>query len=153
MLKKNHFFIIFFTILQDSMPNSNSIIYTDEYINEVSIDGIKSAWVEIVLPQYLWSGPNAEFGWVFGGYLKDMVIHEEDFSLARQSDNSRFYHDDSTVYFIVYSEYDSLFHRMIHDDVLTFKPCGEFPYIQIEKGSCHNYDIIQIGPNFNRYEK
>ena len=380
-----------------TLPDNFNVVITC-LGNEVSIDGIKSAWVEIVLPQYLWSGPKAEFGWVFGGYLKDMVIHEGDFSLARQNDNSRFYHDegdfyteaegdfhipygsqslyditggksfydrytseqakiydndfwekirngnkeirknwleqerkallellklsyagvvpnndkgsawrqmnfymfwqpvrekrrihpvyyskdfklenfglepdgtyidesisldlkkrnlfytnpdskkvfpaeipgeymtdfslkdreelkifsyqnesfgmtepfirmkkkiyeneiiyhyevfyyhiidgklikflkittcpelldryswnvtqydndDSTAYFIVYSEYDSLFHRMIHDDVLKFKPCEEFPYIQIAKDTCHNYDIIQIGPNFNSDEK
>ena len=60
---------------------------------EVTIDNIKSAWVEVLLPQYLWSGPKAEFGWVFGGYLKDQVRHEDYFSLAEQSGNDRTYYE------------------------------------------------------------
>ena len=35
---------------------------------EETIDGITAPWVEILLPRYEWKG-EAEFGWVFGGYL------------------------------------------------------------------------------------
>ncbi len=38
---------------------------------EDCIDGIKSAWVEILLPKYLWTNSDPEFGWIFRGYLKD----------------------------------------------------------------------------------
>ena len=37
---------------------------------EVTLDGIKAPWVEIVVPKYEWKGDEVEFGWVFGGYLK-----------------------------------------------------------------------------------
>ena len=36
---------------------------------EETIDGITAPWVEILLPRYEWKGSEAEFGWVFGGYL------------------------------------------------------------------------------------
>ena len=36
---------------------------------EETIDGITAPWVEILLPRYEWKGEEAEFGWVFGGYL------------------------------------------------------------------------------------
>ena len=36
---------------------------------ETTIDGITAPWVEILLPRYEWKGSEAEFGWVFGGYL------------------------------------------------------------------------------------
>ncbi len=60
----------------------------------VTIDKIKSAWVEILLPKYLWSGSEAEFGWVFGGYLKDMVNHQDYFPFAGQD----FYDDPMEAY-------------------------------------------------------
>ena len=46
--------------------------------------------MEILLPQYLWSGDYPEFGWVFGGYLKDMTSHTF-FSLA---DDDDYYYDE-----------------------------------------------------------
>ena len=39
--------------------------------NEVTIDGIKAPWVEILVPRYEWKGDEPEYGWVFGGYLSD----------------------------------------------------------------------------------
>lgn len=36
---------------------------------EETIDGMTAPWVEILLPRYEWKGEEAEFGWVFGGYL------------------------------------------------------------------------------------
>ena len=36
---------------------------------EETIDGFPAPWVEILLPRYEWKGDEAEFGWVFGGYL------------------------------------------------------------------------------------
>ena len=36
---------------------------------EETIDGITAPWVEILIPRYEWKGENAEFGWIFGGYL------------------------------------------------------------------------------------
>ncbi len=36
---------------------------------EETIDGITAPWVEILIPRYEWKGDEAEFGWVFGGYL------------------------------------------------------------------------------------
>lgn len=56
-----------------------------------SIDGIQSAWVEILLPRYAWKGDVPEFGWVFGGYLKEL------------EDNSPFYFN-SKDYYIDYYE-------------------------------------------------
>lgn len=35
------------------------------------IDGIDDYWVEILVPRYLWKSDNPEYGWVFGGYLKE----------------------------------------------------------------------------------
>lgn len=49
---------------------------------EATVDNIKSAWVEILVPEFLWKTSEPEFGWVFGGYLKDMVEHKK-FSLSR----------------------------------------------------------------------
>ena len=48
---------------------------------EDEIDGIKSAWCEILLPKYLWSGNEPEFGWVFGGYLEDKITTRKNFSI------------------------------------------------------------------------
>ena len=36
---------------------------------EETIDGITAPWVEILIPRYEWKGFEAEYGWVFGGYL------------------------------------------------------------------------------------
>lgn len=36
---------------------------------EATIDGITDPWIEILIPRYLWSGSEPEYGWVFGGYL------------------------------------------------------------------------------------
>lgn len=36
---------------------------------EETIDGITAPWVEILLPRYEWKTFEAEYGWVFGGYL------------------------------------------------------------------------------------
>ena len=36
---------------------------------EETIDGITAPWVEILLPRYEWKDFEAEYGWVFGGYL------------------------------------------------------------------------------------
>ncbi|MBR0496748.1 MAG: hypothetical protein IJJ71_11295 [Treponema sp.] len=58
---------------------------------EVTIDNIKSAWVEILLPQYLWSGPKAEFGWVFGGYLKDKDYQTKN---PNDSDSKYYFYED-----------------------------------------------------------
>ena len=58
--------------------------------------------------------------------------------------------EDSSL--IVDSMYDSAFHYMIHDDCIEIRPCPEYPYIQIAKDGCNNYDIIQIGPHYNRFE-
>ena len=38
---------------------------------EETIDGMTAPWVEILLPRYEWKGEEAEFGWVFGGYLSE----------------------------------------------------------------------------------
>ncbi|MCR5081049.1 MAG: SH3 domain-containing protein [Treponema sp.] len=38
---------------------------------EETIDGITAPWVEILIPRYEWKGDEAEFGWVFGEYLKE----------------------------------------------------------------------------------
>ena len=74
-----------------TLPNNFDVVVTC-LGEEVTIDNIKSAWVEILLPQYLWSGPKAEFGWVFGGYLKD-----EDYQTKNPNDSDSkyyFYEDD-----------------------------------------------------------
>ena len=71
------------------LPNDCNVIVCSLGAEE-KIDGIKSAWVEILLPQYLWSGDDPEFGWVFGGYLKDMSSHQF-FSLACDDD---YYYDE-----------------------------------------------------------
>ena len=36
---------------------------------EETIDGITAPWVEILIPRYEWKDFEAEYGWVFGGYL------------------------------------------------------------------------------------
>ncbi|WP_191014192.1 SH3 domain-containing protein [Treponema zioleckii] len=36
---------------------------------EETIDGITAPWVEILIPRYEWKGDEAEYGWVFGGYI------------------------------------------------------------------------------------
>ena len=38
---------------------------------EEKIDGITAPWVEILLPRYEWKNSEPEYGWVFGGYLKE----------------------------------------------------------------------------------
>ena len=38
---------------------------------EATIDGITAPWVEILIPRYEWQGEEAEYGWVFGGYLSE----------------------------------------------------------------------------------
>ncbi len=38
---------------------------------EETIDGITAPWVEILIPRYEWKGENPEYGWIFGGYLKE----------------------------------------------------------------------------------
>ena len=38
---------------------------------EETIDGITAPWVEILIPRYEWKNDEAEFGWVFGGYLSE----------------------------------------------------------------------------------
>ena len=38
---------------------------------EEKIDCITAPWVEILVPRYEWKGENPEYGWVFGGYLKE----------------------------------------------------------------------------------
>lgn len=56
-----------------------------------TIDGIESAWVEILLPRFAWKGDSPEFGWVFGGYLKN---EEENTSFCfDSSDYNGDYHD------------------------------------------------------------
>lgn len=62
---------------------------------EATIDGIKSAWVEILLPRYLWSGLEAEFGWVFGGYLKERITFRKNFYLKPQNRHYEDYESDS----------------------------------------------------------
>ena len=39
--------------------------------NEETIDGITAPWVEILIPRYEWNGETPEYGWIFGGYLKE----------------------------------------------------------------------------------
>lgn len=65
---------------------------------EATIDGIDSAWVEILLPQYLWSGYDQEFGWVFGGYLADKDTSYRCFTIGAH----QYYYDsyDYDEYFI-----------------------------------------------------
>ena len=40
---------------------------------EETIDGMTAPWVEILLPCHEWRGSEAEFGWVFGGYLSKEI--------------------------------------------------------------------------------
>lgn len=44
---------------------------------EMVIDGIKDPWIEILIPRYLWSGDEPEYGWVFGGYLSNRRANDE----------------------------------------------------------------------------
>lgn len=40
---------------------------------EETIDGITAPWVEILIPRYEWKSEEAEYGWVFGGYLSKEI--------------------------------------------------------------------------------
>lgn len=48
----------------------------------VTIDDINDNWVKILLPRYLWENGEAEYGWVFGGYLS---YEKPSFSLETES--------------------------------------------------------------------
>lgn len=54
---------------------------------EVTVDNIKSAWVEILIPRFLWETSEPEFGWVFGGYLKNYEynIYERTYDQAYEN--------------------------------------------------------------------
>lgn len=58
-----------------SAPDINSkLLYTDNFLyanisalgKKDTINGVTSHWVEIVLPRFLWSFDEPEYGWVFG---------------------------------------------------------------------------------------
>lgn len=51
--------------------NHGDYVLLEELGEEVTIDGITSAWVKILLPRKKWADAfEREYGWVFGGYLK-----------------------------------------------------------------------------------
>ena len=66
-----------------ALPYQLNVILTSLGPND-EIDGIKSAWCEILLPKYLWSSSKPEFGWVFGGYLYDKITTRRNFSINDQ---------------------------------------------------------------------
>ena len=110
-----------------------------------TVDDIKSAWVEILLPQYLWSGPKAEFGWVFGGYLKD-------YDYDKEENGNRYYefceddlyppYNSPALYELTdgYNVYDRYF--LAHDEILCNGWGGEFSaYSDSEKTEYYEYPI------------
>ncbi len=56
---------------------------------EETIDGITAPWVEILIPRYEWKGDEAEFGWVFGGYLSKEV--SEKFAVPKTKEQLDFF--------------------------------------------------------------
>lgn len=110
-----------------------------------TVDDIKSAWVEILLPQYLWSGPKAEFGWVFGGYLKDYKNDAEE----NGNRHYEFCEDDlyppynsPALYEVTdgYTAYDRYF--LAHSEILCNGWGGEFSeYSDSEKIEYYEYPI------------
>ena len=50
--------------------------------NEDTIDGITAPWVEILIPRYEWKSDEPEYGWVFGGYLKEK---QPDFEMPKNA--------------------------------------------------------------------
>jgi hypothetical protein len=110
-----------------------------------TVDDIKSAWVEILLPQYLWSGPKAEFGWVFGGYLKDYKNNAEE----NGNRHYEFCEDDlyppynsPALYELTdgYTAYDRYF--LAHEKIRWDRWGGEFSaYSDSEKIEYYEYPI------------
>ncbi len=74
---------------------------------ETVIDGIKAPWVEILLPYYEWKNEDdAEFGWVFGGYLsekqKKFKSPKTKYELEKYLSSTRWreYENDEICYYV-----------------------------------------------------
>ena len=99
---------------------------------EETIDGITAPWVEILLPRYEWKDFEAEYGWVFGGYLS---AKQATFSTKGWTDWN-------------FKNYLSKFHWIEDNDkydrtILCFEEDGEFK-LQIEERGAGAFGKWQI---------
>ena len=65
---------------------------------------------------------------------------------------SYFSSDEERSELYINAYYNSIIYDMMHDDIISIKRCPEYPYIQISKDDCHNYNMIQEGSTYKEWE-
>ncbi|MBQ0004063.1 MAG: SH3 domain-containing protein [Treponema sp.] len=87
---------------------------------EETIDGISAPWVEILIPRYEWKGDEAEFGWVFGGYLSKEV--SEKFAVPKTKEQLEFYFKTHSLFTSSgRTRYDHTVYLDLKENALVFK--------------------------------
>ena len=119
---------------------------------DATIDGITAPWVEILIPRYEWKGSEAEYGWVFCGYLAKE--EPKTFAVPKTKEQLEFYLKTRLIALSDYhSSDDYIKYVRIKENHIFFKTSpncdwgGEFTVL-----SGKEFKYTHTDENLNRYK-